>query len=107
MGAATPTSWARRDGQGWTLALRVQPGAARTVVAGRYGDALRVRVAAPANEGKANAELVRFVARVLDLPRSSVRIVHGERSRTKIVSVPGEADPARLERGDAARGGGG
>lgn len=79
--------WAKRSGQRWSLTIRVQPGASRSEVAGPYGDALRVRVAAPANDGKANVELTRFLAGELDVPVSAVRIVRGEHSRTKVVEV--------------------
>lgn len=60
---------------------------------GEHGDALKVRVAAPANEGKANAELVRFLARALEVSRSSVELLSGERSRDKVIRVPGNTDP--------------
>jgi len=51
------------------------------------GDALKVRVSAPANEGKANAELVRFLARQLGVPARDVEIVSGHQARTKVVAV--------------------
>lgn len=92
---AAPLPWARPDDGGWLLDLRVQPGARRTEVAGTLGDRLRVRVAAPANEGKANAELVRFVARRLGVNRSQVTIAHGEHARDKTLRV-GASDPRRL-----------
>ncbi len=92
-----PLPWARPDDSGWLLDLRVQPGARRTEVAGTHGDRLRVRVAAPANEGKANAELVRFVARRLGVNRSNVAIAHGEHARDKTLRVGGSSsDPRRL-----------
>ncbi len=79
--------WARHDGDTWSLRIRVQPGATRSGVAGPYGDALKVRVAAPANDGKANAELVRFLAAHCDVPERDVEIVGGLHSRTKLVKV--------------------
>ncbi|MGB3412425.1 MAG: DUF167 domain-containing protein [Microthrixaceae bacterium] len=88
--------WARRTETGWTLTIRVQPSGGRSAVVGTVGDALKVRVAAPANEGKANAELLRFLAATLDLRRSSVSLLRGERSRDKVVEVTGEADLAKL-----------
>ena len=63
-------------------------------------DELKVRVAAPAREGKANDELVRFVAKALGVPRRSVSIAHGPGSRHKVVDVVGEGlDPTRLDPG--------
>lgn len=78
------------------LAVRVSPGAAVTKVGGRYGDTnppvLVVWVTARAIDGKANKATVRALANALDVPRRSVRIVGGERARTKIIEVE-EVDP--------------
>lgn len=65
----------------------MQPGAGRSEIVGEHGDSLKVRVAAPANEGKANAELVRFLAKTLGVSRGSVELISGERSRDKAVAV--------------------
>jgi len=79
------------------FAVRVQPRAARSELAGEHGGALRVRVAAPPVEGEANKELVRFLAAALGVPRSAVRIVAGQTAREKRVEVEGvsAADVAR------------
>lgn len=79
--------WARRTDRGWTLTVRAQPGASRSEVAGPYGDALRIRLAAPANDGKANAELLRFIARTLAVAPRLVTLVRGHSSRDKVVEV--------------------
>lgn len=79
--------WARRTRDGWSLTVRVQPGAKRSEVAGVHGDALRVRVRAPAADGRANAELVRHLAEVLALPERAVEVARGHTSRTKTVRV--------------------
>ncbi|MGH9273999.1 MAG: DUF167 domain-containing protein [Acidimicrobiales bacterium] len=79
--------WARRLADGWSLTIRVQPGASRSEVVGPHGDALRVRVAGPAVDGKANAELVRFLAEHLGVPARAVEITRGHASRTKVVRV--------------------
>src|SRR5690606_3255610 len=88
--------WARRTGDRLVLDLRVQPGAPRSEVAGTLGGSLKVRLAAPANDGKANAELVRFLAERLGVPRRAVRITRGERSRSKAVEVTGAASLAPI-----------
>jgi uncharacterized protein (TIGR00251 family) len=80
-------SWCRRDGDGWLLAIRVQPNASVTKVAGEHGDELKVRLAAPPVDGKANAELVRFLARAVGAPRSQVTVVRGQSSRSKVVRI--------------------
>jgi uncharacterized protein len=69
------------------LTLHVQPGASRTEVAGTHGDALKVRLAAPPVDGKANAELLRFLAEAFGVPRRNVTLVRGETSRAKIVRI--------------------
>jgi len=73
------------------LTLHVQPRARRTEVAGLHGDAVKVRLAAPPVDGAANAELVRFVAECLGVPRAAVRVVAGPAARRKVVEVDGVA----------------
>ena len=70
--------------------------APKSQCAGEYGDALKIKVAAPAIDGKANEELVRFIAKKIGLPRCGVRIVSGQTSRDKIVEVDAEDARARL-----------
>lgn len=71
-----------------TLYLHVQPGAARTGWAGRHGDgALKLRLAAPPVDGKANRACVQWLASAAGVPRSSVRLIRGERSRDKVVQI--------------------
>ncbi|MEX2294024.1 MAG: DUF167 family protein, partial [Acidimicrobiales bacterium] len=84
---ADDAPWARRTSDGWSLTIRVQPGAVRSEVVGPHGDALRIRIASPPVDGKANAELVRFLAEHLGLPARSVEVVRGQTSRTKVVRV--------------------
>jgi uncharacterized protein (TIGR00251 family) len=79
--------WARRLADGWSLTIRVQPGASRSEVVGPHGHALRIRVAGPAVDGKANAELVRFLAEHLGVPARAVEITRGHTSRTKVVHI--------------------
>lgn len=88
--------WARRTADGWALALHVQPGAKRSGAAGLHGGRLKVRIAAPAVDGRANEELVAFVAQALGVPKRAVALAKGERSRDKLVLVAGDCDPIRL-----------
>jgi uncharacterized protein len=74
---------------GARLLLRVSPGAARSAVVGRHGAAWKVRVAARAEDGKANDALVRLLADTLAVPASQVRIVSGHASRDKTVALEG------------------
>lgn len=71
------------------LDLHVQPGAKRSEFAGEHGGRMKLRLAAPAVEGKANEALVEFLADYFGVPRRSVRIVSGLKSRQKRVSVEG------------------
>jgi uncharacterized protein (TIGR00251 family) len=89
--------WARRVPDGWLLSVHARPGAKRTGVAGLHGDALKLRVAAPPLEGRANDALAAFIAEALGVPRKSVTVVKGGASRRKTVLVAAlEADPNRL-----------
>jgi uncharacterized protein len=69
------------------LTLYVQPSAKRSEFAGAHGDALKLKLAAPPVEGKANAELIRFIAAEFGVPRRNVELVRGETSRAKTVRV--------------------
>ena len=74
----------------------VSPGSARTELVGRHGDAWKVRVAAPAEKGRANEELCAWIATALGVPRSSVAVVAGATSRRKSVEIANLA-PHELE----------
>lgn len=80
---------------GATLRLRVVPRAPRTTVAGAYGAAVKLKVAAPPAEGAANAEVCRYLAAQLGVRTAEVQILVGERSRDKVVLVRG-VDAAQL-----------
>jgi uncharacterized protein (TIGR00251 family) len=73
-----------------TLLVRVQPRASKDEIAGEIGGALKVRLRAPAVEDRANEALVQFLAEVLIRPKSAVRILSGERIRTKRLEIRGE-----------------
>jgi uncharacterized protein len=72
-----------------TFLVRVQPRASRDEIAGETGGALKVRLRAPALENRANEALVEYLAELLKTPRSAVRILSGERSRTKRIEIRG------------------
>jgi len=71
------------------LAVRVQPRASTDEVAGVTGGALKVRLQAPALDGRANEALCAFLAALLKRPKSAVRILAGERGRNKRVEIFG------------------
>ncbi|RXK54780.1 YggU family protein [Oleiharenicola lentus] len=72
-----------------TLELKVIPNAPRNEVVGWLGTALKVKIHAPALEGRANDELLDFLAETLGLPRRSVTLVRGDKSRQKVVRIAG------------------
>ena len=74
----------------------MQPGARRSEVAGLHGDRLKIRIAAPALDGRANDALVAFIAGALRIPKARVAVIKGERSREKLLAVSADCDPARL-----------
>jgi uncharacterized protein len=74
---------------GVTFEVRVQPRASREEIAGEYQGALKIRVTAPPVDDRANEALCRFLAERLNVPLAAVRILSGEKSRTKRVQVQG------------------
>jgi uncharacterized protein len=96
----TPTiGWVRQTCDGATIAVRVAPRASRTGVSGVMGEGeeavLKIAVAAPPVEGKANDEVIAYLASVLDVPRSRLEVVGGTQSRKKVIFVHG-ADAAEV-----------
>lgn len=84
------SDWYRIAGDGRiTLTLHIQPGAKKTEFAGLHGDALKIRLAAPPVDGKANEALVKFIAETLGLARSAVYLKSGQTSRRKVLEVTG------------------
>ena len=93
---ADSADWYRWDGDDLLLRLRVQPRAGRNAFAEPFGDALKVKLKAPPVDGRANAELLRFIAECFDVPRGAVALVSGQQSRTKQLRIQG---PRRLMQG--------
>jgi uncharacterized protein (TIGR00251 family) len=71
------------------FSVRVQPRASKDEIAGEMAGALKIRLQAPALEDRANEALVEFLALLLKTPKSAVRILSGERSRTKRIAIQG------------------
>lgn len=83
------------------LAIKAIPNAPRNAVVGWLGDALKVKVHAPALEGRANEELCDFIAATLGLPTRAVTVALGDKSRQKLLHIEGLTLPevrARIER---------
>jgi uncharacterized protein len=75
-----------------TFVVHVVPRASRTEIIGKHGGALKVRLAAPPVDGEANAELIRLLAKSLNLPQNAVEIISGFNSKRKIVCARGASD---------------
>ena len=71
------------------LTVKVHPRARRSALAGRFGEAYKLDLAAPPVGGKANEECARFLAGFAGVPRARVRIVTGLTSRLKVVEIEG------------------
>ena len=67
--------------------IRAQPRAAKTEMVGEYSGALKLRIAAPPVDGKANDEVVKFFSKLFEVPNRNVEIVSGESSRDKIIRI--------------------
>lgn len=84
------------------LALKVTPGAKKNEILGweddypQVGRVLKVKIAAPPVEGKANKEIVLFLAKALGVTKSSIEVVHGTSGRIKLVEIPEGTDLSRL-----------
>lgn len=82
------------------IRVRVVPNAKQTEIAGREGDAWKIRLSAPPVEGRANEALIRFLAENLDVAPSLVRIVRGHSSKVKTVEIPLHPDDIERLLGD-------
>lgn len=89
------SAWWRADGaDALVLSLHIQPGAKKTEFVGPHGEAMKLRLAAPPVDGKANAALIAFLADFCGVPKRAVTLVSGHASRAKRVRV--EVAPAAL-----------
>jgi len=81
---------------GVSFAIKIHPRAKKNAITGELGDALKLAVAAPPIDSRANEACIEFLANLLDVPRSSVTIASGESSRRKVIRVAGlSADEVR------------
>ena len=90
-------TWFSKTATGYIVAVHAQPGAKRSEISGLHGERLKVRIAAPPLEGRANEALIEFLAQRLGLPRSKLRVLKGLQGRAKLVEIAdSEIDPLRL-----------
>lgn len=90
-------SWYHFSGECLLLTLHIQPNSSRTMVAGRHGDALKIKIAAPAVDNKANQALLKFLAMAFKVPANRIAVKHGEQGRRKVVEIcRPQCDPETL-----------
>jgi uncharacterized protein (TIGR00251 family) len=82
------------------LSVHAQPAAGRTQITGRFGDALKVRVAAPPEQGRANVALAKALAEAFGVDAKAVSLVSGETSRTKRFRITGVEEDDFIRRLD-------
>lgn len=92
------TNAIREHADGVILSVRVQPGAKRTALIGERGGALKIAVAAPPVEGKANAALIDFLKELFRVKKSQVELIQGEKSRVKVLLLRGITMDAASEK---------
>ncbi len=80
-------AWCSEIAHGLRLAVQVAPNAKKSEVAEVLADALKIRLQAEPIEGRANEELIRFLAATLKLPKSAIRITHGASARRKLLEI--------------------
>lgn len=91
-------NWCAALPGGVRLAVQISPNAKKTEVIGVLDDALKLKLQAQPIDGKANEALVRYLARVLQVPRGAVTITHGLTSKRKLVEIAGKLSPESVEK---------
>ena len=84
-------SFAQDVEDGCTLAVRVHPGARKNDVAGLHAGAVKVSIAAPPADGRANEALIAYLAELLKLPRARISLVSGVAARSKVLRITGKS----------------
>ncbi len=87
MSGAPP--WLRTTPRGCQIAIRVQPKSSQNKIVGSEGDFLKVRLHAPPEDGKANTALIELLHDAFRIPRQNIKILRGEKSRSKWVEIQG------------------
>lgn len=78
------------------LTVHVQPGAKTTSCAGIHGDALKIRLAAPPIDGKANQALIAWLAQTLNCPQNHIELIRGQTSRRKTLRIDADSRIAAM-----------
>ena len=82
-------TWIKEQDNSVVLSLRIVPNAKKTEIQGEHGDALKIRIQSPPVDGKANAELIKFLSKKIGVHKSAIHIVSGDTGRDKRVMIHG------------------
>jgi uncharacterized protein (TIGR00251 family) len=94
----TMSSAVRTTEEGAVVEIYVQPRASRNEIVGIHEGRLKVRLTAPPVEGEANKDCIRFLAKLIGVPRSSVVILQGHKTRAKTLLIRGVTSEQVVER---------
>jgi uncharacterized protein (TIGR00251 family) len=84
-----PINWIKQSSKGFRITVRATPGSSRSEISGADENWLKVRLKAAPVDGKANKELINFLAKLAKVPKSSIEICSGKNSRLKRVEIRG------------------
>lgn len=93
-----PPSWLIVKNQDVIVEVHAQPGAKRSAIVGEHGGRLKIAVASPPVDGKANQALIAFLAKTLSVSKSSVSLINGESNRLKRFLIHGVDSELCLEK---------
>lgn len=80
-------TWYQKTGDIILLTLYVQPGAKHNEIVGMHGNALKIKLATPPIEGRANKALLRYMATLFEVPLSNITLKRGTKSRQKTIEI--------------------
>ena len=79
------------------LSIYLQPGAKKSEVSGMHDGQIKIKVNSPPVDGKANEALILFLSEFLNIPKSKIKIISGEKNRMKKISISGVADEKEIK----------
>ena len=90
-------NYLKASGSGCTITIEASPSASKTEVTGvnEWRGSLQIKIAAQPRDGAANEELIQFLSDQLSVPKSSIRLIKGEKSSQKMVYVPLSVDKVK------------
>ena len=87
MGEIKNLNFIKSQGENIILNLYIQPNSSKNEIVGLWKDKLKVKIAAPPHQGKANKRLIEFLSQLFKIKKSQVKILRGEKSREKVVEI--------------------